>query len=93
MGDLAGTADPYAARTGWGTDPFSRGAYSSFRPGQLTKFGGLLWIEEDDGTVIQQAVSGPIVLAGEHLSDSWPGFMNGAAQTGRLAAQTLIAAR
>jgi monoamine oxidase len=91
MGDLAGAADPYAARTGWGTDPFARGAYSSFKPGQLTRFGGMLWVEEDDGTASQSAISGPIVLAGEHLSDAWPGYMNGAAQTGRLAAQAIIA--
>jgi monoamine oxidase len=38
-------------------------------------------------------VSGPIVLAGEHLSDAWPGYMNGGAQTGRLAAQAIIAGR
>lgn len=92
MGDLAGAANAYAARTGWGADPYSKGAYSTFRPGQYTRFGGLMWIEEDDGTVTQQAVSGPIVLAGEHLSDAWPGYMNGAAQTGRLAAKAIIAA-
>jgi monoamine oxidase len=80
MGDLAGAAHSYAARTGWGTDPFARGAYVNFAPGQLTRFGGLLWIEEDDGTASQQARSGPVLLAGEHLSDAWPGYMNGAAQ-------------
>ena len=37
------------------------------------------------------ARSGPVYLAGEHLSDAWPGFMNGAAQTGRLAAQAILA--
>jgi len=91
MGDLAGAANAYAARTGWGSDPFTRGAYVSFAPGQLTKFAGLLWVEEDDGSVSQAAHSGPIVLAGEHLSDAWPGYMNGAAQTGRLAARAIIA--
>ena len=39
----------------------------------------------------QIARSGPILFAGEHLSDEWAGFMNGAAQTGRLAAETIIA--
>jgi monoamine oxidase len=91
MGDLAGAAHPYAARTGWGGDPFSRGAYVNFRPGQLTRFGGLLWVEEDDGSASQQARSGPVYFAGEHLSDAWPGYMNGAAQTGRLAAQAILA--
>jgi monoamine oxidase len=91
MGDLAGAAHPYAARTGWGKDPFARGAYVNFRPGQLSKFGRLLWVEEDDGTASQKAQSGPVYLAGEHLSDAWPGYMNGAAQTGRLAAQAILA--
>lgn len=91
MGNLAGAAHPYAARTGWGKDPLTRGAYVNFRPGQLTKFGGLLWVEEDDGSPSQKAQSGPVYLAGEHLSDAWPGYMNGAAQTGRLAAQAILA--
>ena len=91
MGDLGAAAQSYAARTGWGADPFTRGAYVNFGPGQLTRFGGLLWVEEDDGTASQIARSGPILFAGEHLSDEWAGFMNGAAQTGRLAAETIIA--
>jgi monoamine oxidase len=93
MGDLAGAAHPYAARTGWVSDPFTRGAYSNFKPGQLTKFGTMLWVEDDDGIASQVARSGPLLFAGEHLSDAWPGFMNGAAQTGRLAAQAIIAER
>ena len=91
MGDLAGAAYPYAARTGWGKDPFAGGAYVNFAPGQLTKFGGLLWVEEDDGSASQKAQSGPVYIAGEHVSDAWPGYMNGAAQTGRLAAQAILA--
>src|SRR5690606_4685714 len=86
MGDLAGAAHRYSARTGWGTDPYSRGAYVNFAPGQLTRFGHLLWVEDDDGTASQTAQSGPVYFAGEHLSDAFPGYMNGAAQTGRLAA-------
>ena len=35
----------------------------------------------------------PVWFAGEHLSDAYPGYMNGGAQTGRLAAQAIIAAR
>lgn len=91
MGDLGGAAHRYAARTGWGKDPFTRGAYVNFAPGQLTRFGHLLWVEGDDGKASQMARSGPVYLAGEHLSDAWPGFMNGAAQTGRLAAQAILA--
>ena len=41
---------------------------------------------------MQSPVVGPLVFAGEHLSDAWPGFMNGGAQTGRLAAQAVLGA-
>lgn len=77
-------------RTGWTRDPFSRGGYSNFKPGQLTRFAGHFWIEED-GSVAAPADAGPIIFAGEHLSDAFPGYMNGGAQTGRLAAEALIA--
>ena len=36
---------------------------------------------------------GRLIFAGEHVSDAWVGFMNGGAQTGRLAARAVIAAR
>lgn len=89
MGGLTAARLGGAARTGWLRDPFSRGAYLNFRPGQFTRFGSLLWVEEN-GVPVQLAKSGPVLLAGEHLSDAWPGFMNGGAQTGRLAAQALL---
>lgn len=89
MGDLAGAALDVSQRTHWQQDRFTRGAYVNFRPGQLTRFGGLLWVEED-GVATQVAKSGPVLFAGEHVSDAWPGFMNGAAQTGRLAAQAIL---
>ncbi|HMO75384.1 MAG TPA: NAD(P)/FAD-dependent oxidoreductase [Sphingopyxis sp.] len=76
-------------RTAWGQDPYARGAYSTFLPGQLTRFAPHFWLEED-GEVTQQAVAGPIVFAGEHLSDAFPGYMNGGAQTGRLAAAAIL---
>jgi monoamine oxidase len=77
-------------RTAWGQDLYARGAYSTFKPGQLTRFAPHFWLEEDGG-VTQQAVAGPIVFAGEHLSDAFPGYMNGGAQTGRLAAAAILA--
>lgn len=77
-------------RTAWGQDPYARGAYSTFKPGQLTRFAPHFWVEEDGG-VTQQAIAGPIVFAGEHLSDAFPGYMNGGAQTGRLAAAAILA--
>jgi len=79
-------------RTNWHLDPFTRGAYVNFRPGQLTKFADLIWTETD-GIASQPLSAGPVHFAGEHLSDAYPGYMNGGAQTGRLAAQSVIAAR
>lgn len=87
---VPGLAARTMRRTAWGSDPFARGAYSSFRPGQLTRFAGHFWLEED-GKVTPPAPAGPIVFAGEHLSDAFPGYMNGGAQTGRLAAEAVLA--
>lgn len=80
-------------RTNWCNDALTLGAYTNSTPGQLTRFGSLFWIESDDPTERQQAVAGRLIFAGEHVSDAWVGFMNGGAQTGRLAAQAVIAAR
>lgn len=74
-------------RTGWTRHPFIRGGYVNYRPGQLTQFGSYFWIESDDPSEVQSVNVGNLVFAGEHLSDEYYGFMNGGAQTGRLAAQ------
>jgi len=83
--------DSYAsgqyARSGWTRNRFSRGAYVNYAPGQLTHFGDYFWIESDNPDEQQTVSVGRLVFAGEHLSDEYYGFMNGAAQTGRLAAQ------
>jgi monoamine oxidase len=90
-GMLAATG-PFVRRTNWHRDPMAMGAYVNFRPGQLTRFGRLIWTEV--GGLVKQPVSaGPVLFAGEHLSDAYPGYMNGSAQTGRLAASTIIAGR
>jgi monoamine oxidase len=91
MGDVASAFAGEALRTEWHRDPLTGGAYSTWAPGQLTQFAGLLWYEDEGGQAVQQARDGRILFAGEHVSDAWSGYMNGAAQTGRLAAQTLIA--
>lgn len=89
LGDLAGAALDRAHVTRWGKEPFTRGAYVNFAKGQFLRFGGLTWLEAS-GKATRIARSGPIVFAGEHLSDAWPGYMNGAAQTGRLAATAIL---
>ncbi len=78
-------------RTGWHRDPLTLGAYVNFRPGQLTRFGELIWVEGGSGPK-HRALSGLIQFAGEHLSDAYPGYMNGGAQTGRMAAAAIMAA-
>ncbi|WP_218276165.1 hypothetical protein, partial [Pseudomonas sp. FW305-53] len=43
-GMLAATG-PFVRRTNWHRDPMAMGAYVNFRPGQLTRFGRLIWTE------------------------------------------------
>ena len=76
-------------RTNWAMDPFANGAYSSYRPGQLTEFADFFYIESDDLQERQDVAVGNLIFAGEHLSDEFYGYMNGAAQTGRLAAEVV----
>lgn len=65
----------------WPTYTFSRCSYSCYRVGQWTSLGG---------TEITPV--GRIFFAGEHCSSDYQGFMNGAAETGRLAAEAVLAA-
>ena len=76
-------------RTRWCDDPLTKGAYVNYRPGQITRFGGLMTLEEDGE--VRTSGFGPVHLAGEWLSDAFPGYMNGAVQTGRLAAEAALA--
>ncbi|WP_326523654.1 flavin monoamine oxidase family protein [Sphingomonas sp.] len=89
---MTAATGPVVRRTNWHDEPFTRGAYVNFRPGQLTRFAPLIWTETN-GIASVPVPAGPVVFAGEHLSDAYPGYMNGGAQTGRLAAQAIIAAR
>jgi monoamine oxidase len=77
-------------RTHWTQNRWTRGGYTSFQPGQLTRFGDWLWVESDDPAERQEVHVGNLVFAGEHVSDEFYGFMNGAAQTGRLAAEFVL---
>ncbi|QDL10593.1 FAD-dependent oxidoreductase [Brasilonema octagenarum UFV-E1] len=76
-------------QTQWTRDPFTKGSYTQFKPGQLTEFAKFLYVEADDPKERQDVNVGNLVFAGEHLSDEFYGYMNGAAQTGRLAAQVV----
>lgn len=74
-----------AAQTGvvgrfhWPTAPFARGSYSCYRPGQWTEIAGA-----------EAPPVGRLFFAGEHCSDEHQGYMNGAAESGRLAAKAVV---
>lgn len=65
----------------WLDNPLSKGAYSTYTPGQWTKFYGT-----------EQTAVGNLHFAGEHCSREGKGYMNGAAETGRMAAEEIIRA-
>ena len=85
---LAKARNGYVRRTAWARDPFSRGAYVNYRPGQLTRFAPLLWTATGNPLAGR---FGALSFVGEHLSAAFPGYMNGAAETGRQAADAVIA--
>jgi monoamine oxidase len=73
-----------AARTGrgarwhWPTYPFTRGSYACYKPGQWTGIRGA-----------EAEPVGNLFFAGEHCSLDYQGYMNGGAETGRLAAEAV----
>jgi monoamine oxidase len=75
-----------AARNGnvgafhWPTYPLSLGSYACYQPGQWTGLRG-----EEARPV------GNLFFAGEHCSLEYQGYMNGGAETGRLAAEAVLA--
>ncbi|MDR7398477.1 MAG: NAD(P)/FAD-dependent oxidoreductase [Armatimonadota bacterium] len=64
------------ARWHWPSDPFVRGSYACWKVGQYTTIAGA-----------EFEPVGRLLFAGEHTSLDYQGYMNGAAQTGRRAAQ------
>jgi monoamine oxidase len=63
----------------WLSNQWSKGAYSYWKVGQYTKFAGILGEQE-----------GNIFFAGEHTSIKYPGYLNGAVETGERAAHQVI---
>lgn len=63
----------------WPSHPFTRGSYSCYLPGQWTSISGA-----------EAEPVGNIFFAGEHCSQEFQGFMNGAAESGRLAAEAIF---
>ena len=66
-------------RWDWPGYLFSKGSYMAYKTGQYTTLGGT-----------QFAEVGNLYFAGEHCSYAFQGFMNGAAETGRKAAENII---
>ena len=67
-------------RMNWSQAPYVRASYSNFGPGQWSQFYAA-------GRRVQDST---FVFAGEHMDDEFRGFMNGAARSGRVAAERLI---
>ncbi|MEH7415993.1 FAD-dependent oxidoreductase [Neobacillus drentensis] len=63
----------------WLSNQWSKGAYSYWKVGQFTKFAGIPGERE-----------GNIFFAGEHTSINYPGYLNGAVETGERAANEVI---
>jgi monoamine oxidase len=76
-------------RTNWSQDPLIKGGYTNFQPGQYTEFSEFRYIESEVPQERQKVAFGNLIFAGEHFSDEFYGYMNGGAQTGRLAAQVV----
>ncbi|WP_254846633.1 flavin monoamine oxidase family protein [Hymenobacter sp. CRA2] len=65
----------------WPTHPFTRAAYACYRVGQYSTIAGAEIKPVDK-----------LFFAGEHCSAWYQGYMNGAAETGRMAAEGVAAA-
>ena len=61
----------------WPHDPWTRGSYAAFGPGQVTRYWGFVGVAE-----------GRVHFAGAHTALRWPSFMDGAIESGhRVAAE------
>lgn len=64
----------------WIDYPYVKASYSCYKVGQWTTIAGL-----------ERQPIGNILFAGEHCSENFQGFMNGGAETGRRAAEEIMA--
>jgi monoamine oxidase len=65
----------------WTGDPWTRGSYAAYTPGQMTKYWGYAGIPE-----------GNVHFAGEHTSTYSQGFLNGGVESGQRAAIEVLLA-
>jgi monoamine oxidase len=78
------------SRTQWQKEPFIQGCYTSFQPNQLTEFSDCFYIESEKINGNKYVTQEQLIFAGEQFSSDYYGYMNGGAQTGRLAVQYLL---
>lgn len=64
----------------WFADPWTHGSYAAFLPGQYTEFAGVIKRPE-----------GGVHFAGEHTSDAYQGFLEGAVASGDRCANEVLA--
>ncbi|MDX6487805.1 MAG: monoamine oxidase, partial [Gaiellaceae bacterium] len=65
----------------WQGYPWTKGSYSYWKVGQYTKFSGM-----------ESAIQGTCHFAGEHTSQDFQGYLNGAVDSGERAASEILAA-
>src|SRR6266542_3312760 len=70
-----------AIRNAWERYPWTLGSFSLLKPGQYTTLNGVLHERE-----------GNVHVAGEHTSEDWSGYLNGAVDSGQRAAKEVAAA-
>jgi monoamine oxidase len=68
-------------RLHWSSVPYALGSYACYQVGQYTTIAGA------EGRRV-----GNLFFAGEHCSTAYQGFMNGGAETGRIAARAIAVA-
>lgn len=70
-----------AQRMHWPAYPWSKGSYACYKTGQYSTVRGAEIRPVDN-----------LFFAGEHCSENFQGYMNGAAETGRMAAESVVKA-
>jgi monoamine oxidase len=78
-GSAAAYSEASALRMHWPSMPFTRGSYSCYRPGQAA------WSGHEGERV------GHVHFCGEHTSEHFQGYMEGAAESGERVASEILA--
>jgi monoamine oxidase len=78
---ITGAWNGKATVDSWPTYPWTKGSYAYWKVGQYTRFSGA-----------ESEVSGTCHFAGEHTSQDFQGYLNGAVESGRRAASEVLAA-